>query len=339
MDPVKACDLVLFYIKQSILNFHIVESPFSASIKIRKTFIKDKTGIYRTSGFPHFTSSEVFKEEKMVLEAEKDALMKENEALEFQLLSSQKDLANLKADIEHLQSSKKIVEENKNDLVEALEEKTTEIELLKKSTMKQEAFNNSTRCLLEQATKTNKAKENEIVELEAKVEEVSTTNSNLREQVVAKDDELSVAFEEKRKLEEKLESLLDVLYGCPECGLNQCECGDSVEEEKPFEQSSSHPSPPPTLAPQQPPLACSSGSTPWTPPPTPPCISCGGVNIGPSPSSRCIICISPLQKKSPPHHVSSPSRTPPGTPPLMRLETLASKNAIGQEQPFNMTGC
>ena len=164
MDPVKACDLVLSYLKQSNLNFHIVESPFSASIEIRKTFIKDKSGIYRTSGLPHYTSSEVFNEEKKVLEAEKDVLMKENETLEFQLLSSQKDLAKLKADIEHLQSRQKILEENKDDLVEALEEKTTEIKLLNNSTIKQEAINNSTKCELDQATKTAKAKESEIVE-------------------------------------------------------------------------------------------------------------------------------------------------------------------------------
>ena len=174
--------------------------------------------------------------------------MIENETLEFKLLSSQKDLAKLKADIEHLQSRQKILEENKNDLVEALEEKTTEIKLLKKSTIKQEDNNNSTKCELDQATKAAKAKESEIVELEAKVEEVFISNRNLREQVAAKENELCEAFEEKRKLEEKFRSLLDVLYGCPECGLNQCECDDSVEGDKSFETS--HPSPPPTPAPQ-----------------------------------------------------------------------------------------
>ena len=84
MDPVKVCDLVLSYLKQSNLNFYVVESPFSVSIEIRKTFIRDKSGTYRTSGLPHCTSSEVFKEEKKVLEAKKEALMKENETLEFQ---------------------------------------------------------------------------------------------------------------------------------------------------------------------------------------------------------------------------------------------------------------
>ena len=28
-----------------------------------------------------------------------------------------------------------------------------------------------------------------------------------------------------------MNSLLDVLYGCPECGLNECECINSAEEE------------------------------------------------------------------------------------------------------------
>ena len=29
-----------------------------------------------------------------------------------------------------------------------------------------------------------------------------------------------------------MNSLLDLLYGCYECGLNQCECNDSLKEDK-----------------------------------------------------------------------------------------------------------
>ena len=37
-----------------------------------------------------------------------------------------------------------------------------------------------------------------------------------------KENELREAVEEKIKLEEKVAGLLDVLYGCPECGCNSC---------------------------------------------------------------------------------------------------------------------
>ena len=51
MDPVRTCDVLLSYLKLSNLNFHLTESPFSASIEIRKTFVKDKNGFYRTRAF------------------------------------------------------------------------------------------------------------------------------------------------------------------------------------------------------------------------------------------------------------------------------------------------
>ena len=49
-----------------------------------------------------------------------------------------------------------------------------------------------------------------------------------------------------------------------------------------------------------------------TPTATPPCSSCGGENYGPCPDSVCFGCISPLKI------ISSPSRTPPGTPPPLQ---------------------
>ena len=36
---------------------------------------------------------------------------------------------------------------------------------------------------------------------------------------------------ENKKLKEKVDSLLHVLYDCPECGLNSCECIESAESE------------------------------------------------------------------------------------------------------------
>ena len=122
--------------------------------------------------------------------------------------------------------------------------------------------------------------------------------------------------------------LKDVLYGCCECGLYTCECDDAATEEniqspppaQPFSSSVT------TSAPQHPPPPTGSGSPPtWTPPPTPPCTDCGGVNYGPSPGSLCFNCIPPLEIKTQPTSCS-PSKTPPGTPPSLRLVTASRKS-------------
>ena len=152
------------------------------------------------------------------------------------------------------------------------------------------------------------------------------------------------ALEDNTSLEEKINSLLDVLYGCPECGLNKCECGEAFMEEDsssylpPQCASTVEPSFPPSATPSNTPAAPqhptqpSSGSSPWTPPPTPPCISCGEANFGPCPSSVCFACIPPLQIK-PESNNSSPSRTPPGTPPWLRSghysRNKVRRNVIG----------
>ena len=232
MDPVRTCDVLLSYLKQSNLNFHLTKSPFSASIEIKKTFVKDKNGYYRTSNL-HM----LFKEENSVLDADKDTLIKENEYLHIQLQSSQKEIVNLEVDVKQLQINQKILEKDNDDLRKALEEKSLEMAAVKKCVTDLEAVNNTIKRDIEQATKTVKNKEKEIVKAEnilsnVKVQKTKVSNENikLREELATKEDELSEAFEEKVKLEKKVTDLLDVLYGCCECGLNNCECNHFVEE-------------------------------------------------------------------------------------------------------------
>ena len=50
MDANLTCEQILRYIKLSNLNFNIVESPFSATITLKKTFIKNKDGTSCLSG-------------------------------------------------------------------------------------------------------------------------------------------------------------------------------------------------------------------------------------------------------------------------------------------------
>ena len=50
MDAKQTCDTVLGFIKKSNLNWNIVESPFSVTVTIRKSFIKNKDGSSLRSG-------------------------------------------------------------------------------------------------------------------------------------------------------------------------------------------------------------------------------------------------------------------------------------------------
>ena len=207
-------------------------------------------------------------------------------------------MASLRVNIEQLHNSQKILELKNDDLEHALEKKAFELDQVKISVQ-----NNEKEIVNAEESLSN---------CKALNTEIKDENSKLREQVAEKDDRLAETLKENEKLEQKLNSLLDVLYGCPECGLNKCECNDSVYED----EFTSHPSPPPTPAEQHPPPQ-NSGSPPWTPPPTPPCTTCGGVNFGPSPSSLCFKCIPPLPSRDS-TRCSSPSESPPGTPPIFR---------------------
>ena len=156
---------------------------------------------------------------------------------------------------------------------------------------------------------------------------------------MVKDDEVRNISDEKAGLQEKIESLLDLLYGCNACGLCDCECSDSAKEDEdcdsslPQYMSGEQPSSPspdtPSQTPAPPPR---SNSSPWTPPPTPPCTTCGRVNFGPCPSNVCFACIPPLECQ--PEPTGSPSRTPPGTPPLLGIEQRATRTRPGEGELY-----
>ena len=156
-------------------------------------------------------------------------------------------------------------------------------------------------------------------QLEKKVKENKKAGDENKEQLDVKDKMLNEFAKKNEILEDKINSLLDLLYGCNDCGRHgdYCEC-DNMEENDaqqpaPDPPELSQPSPPLTATPCVPPP--SSTSPPWTPPPTPPCSGCGGVNYGPCPTSLCFVCIPPLTIKDATPCSDSPSTTPPGTPP------------------------
>ena len=59
-------------------------------------------------------------------------------------------------------------------------------------------------------------------------EDLKIENIKLKGDIAVKDDEVKKSMDMKSSLEEKLKSLLDILYGCHECGLCDCDCHDSA---------------------------------------------------------------------------------------------------------------
>ena len=49
MDANETCNTILNHLKKSNLDWNLVESPFSVTINLKKSFIKDKAGVPLTS--------------------------------------------------------------------------------------------------------------------------------------------------------------------------------------------------------------------------------------------------------------------------------------------------
>ena len=297
MDANNAVDMIVSTVKNSNLNFFVQESPFSLQINIRKTFIKNKDGTILQP---------IIKQNVKIanLEQENSSLNDLVKQLQAELFETRDSLHKL----ENEQTEKALV--NKNNTGKEMEklkrnnsEFQMEIEILRKER--------------DEASKNTKSQEQEIGALKVK-------NDCLAEDLKGKETEIEnlraenlKIVSERNDLENENLKLKDVLYGCPECGMYSCEC-DEVENEdddhdspfQPFNKSSD--SPPAQNQTELGSRLCP--ASPWTPPPTPPCVGCGGINYGPSPSSLCLVCTPPLKTKTQPNSSSSPSRTPPGTP-------------------------
>ena len=199
MELTQTCDILIAYLKQSNLNFHIAESPFSASIEIKKTFIRDKNGRLRTSGLLSTFSSdqiEPFEDEKMTCKVDNnDSLIKDNENLQIQLSNTQNEVATLKVDIKQFQTSQTISERKRENFEKALGGKKSEIILLKKSLANQENVMKTSKQEFESVNKkVLKAKEKEVLKLEFKAE-------NLGSNLQAVKAEVSKLKKENTKLE------------------------------------------------------------------------------------------------------------------------------------------
>ena len=318
MDASYAADVVISSVKKSNLNFFIQESPFSLLIKIRKTFIKNKSGnvLQADASDTKNTTKEQKKElEQDSIEQLETELNETKEALHRLTVDHEKAKTETIKALSEARELKRMVEKHENEN-KALKKKNDDLQL-NIDNLKREKIESSENM-------TSKVQEIGKLEIEintieektkSAIEDLKIENIKLKEDIVEKDEEVKKSINENAILEEKMKSLLDILYGCHECGLCDCDCHNSVDEET----GSSLPpqSSPPDTPSQTPSQHYPQSSSQWTPPPTPPCASCGGINFGPCPGSVCFVCIPPIQSK-PEHEATSPSRTPPGTPPQIR---------------------
>ena len=82
----------------------------------------------------------------------------------------QNELASLKVDKKQLEISQTILEKNKDNLEQTLEDKKSEFDLLEKSLRNKEDIINATKHQLDQSKKTLKAKEKELVKIKSESE-------------------------------------------------------------------------------------------------------------------------------------------------------------------------
>ena len=317
----QACDQILTNLRKSGLNFVIQETPFSAYITIRKKFC---------NGFT--ISADTEDEQKVQNDKKVQKLENENDNLRNELQKIHQNFKNMREEKDILENrldsaEKEILHHtDKTKLTNA--KLNDEIHNLKEINMK---YHDKIANLNSEISKQEKRAKS----LDKVNTELETKNCRLTEQIERNEAdgnrELREVINEKEKLEEKVNSLLDALYGgCPECGLDACECdveGEGSVERGNFGQDKHFP---PDTAPEsfaasasllnQPSSGSSPSTPPWTPPPTPPCLRCGGINYGPCAGDVCFSCLPPIHISSEHPCSSSPSRTPPGTPPPHRLE-------------------
>ena len=130
MDPVQTSDLLLTFIKSSNLNYNLTESPFSVSINIRKTFIRDKDGTLKTpfqtsnysNGYHLATKADTTQISLLEAEIEslkaavnqheiqQDDLMKANHELDSKLQAAKLEISDILFKKNELEKAKEAIE-------------------------------------------------------------------------------------------------------------------------------------------------------------------------------------------------------------------------------------
>ena len=114
MDAKISCDLVLKHLKSSNLNFFLQETPFSAYITIRKSFIKDSSSAIPES---NTESAEALNNKIKVLQAENVSLKTDLHKLKCVAKKSEDKISDLEAKIKNSQNKALTIVDDANKVI------------------------------------------------------------------------------------------------------------------------------------------------------------------------------------------------------------------------------
>ena len=160
MDSIQTCDLLLNLVKNSNLNFSLTESPFSVTINIKKSFIKDKNGIVRVSnigGFFRYNCQSI---------DENQILQEENKSLKT-VLAQHKDENEALSDTTHVLGIK--LEKAKKELTETIFEKNQLVKAKEATLNDLDMKNHEIESLTDVLKKLRTEKENQKQEIKSKI--------------------------------------------------------------------------------------------------------------------------------------------------------------------------
>ena len=130
MDPNQTCEILLSNLKQSNLNFSLYESPFTMTINIKKSFIKDHYGVSRTSGFSdkNFETTEVNNTLKNIISHQTNEIFNYQHALQELSINLEKS----KCELTEVLAEKKQIKFAKETFAKEIAVKDDEILYLNK---------------------------------------------------------------------------------------------------------------------------------------------------------------------------------------------------------------
>ena len=183
MDASQTCEVLVGFVKNSNLNFKLNESPFSVSIDLKKSFIRNKDGVFRTSNLGGI--SEPLENTAKILENENETLrtalaQNEHEKEVFTLIINNLQIKLEKAKSELLEtfSDKRHLLDAKIDIEKELEEKSVKLVGMNEDLNKFKTENDNLNKDNQAAWQTIKNQEKEIKNLKGKHEKA---NKNLKD--------------------------------------------------------------------------------------------------------------------------------------------------------------
>ena len=185
MNPNQTCEVLLSQIKNSNLNFNLSETPFSASVCIRKSFIRDLNGTIRAANIGVSTLHD-------------SRLLDENRILENENKRLKEVLAKKEAEFETLSGRECLIQE----LDFKLQKCQGELEINLRETMEVVKKKEHVEKTLDDKRENIKVIENVIKTQNSKIQKLKDNESGLEK-------ELKITEKQLNKINVKCENLVD----------------------------------------------------------------------------------------------------------------------------------